>query len=1348
VRFSRELLTFISGTERATRFTQEEITQTFSNFIRGIGDVQNVASLNSRLIGESFREVGAGSKVAAAEMLTQAAAVLTLKGKADSLNTAENALLDAINGNVSTLQRYLPELRGTGVSASQVAAIVKRLSGEFTSMPPPTPIQLYGKAMNNLKQVVGDVRNEMRDKLLAVLTPVIDGFTRLANIGLGRTAIQAAVLVLGFIGVVSSINNMALGLSTLIQKFEGVKKTVESLIVVLRELRAAQDAAAKPPAPASPVGAGGKAGAGLAAAALSGAAIAGAAKPAGEAGASVAKMGGLLAGVSGFVGKISAGFASMGGTIIKIGTGLLKGLGFVAKMAVWTLAISAAFQLIGQIIDLITGKRKWEGILSFLKDFAKGLLGIGSESKKVIKESGDAALESSAKTKQALDDMKSAIERLGQVVPLTRFPLLMKKAGQAALAAFKTEIEGVKGIITEMLRESPEVMADVFKEVEADAKARSTRRGPQFGLRPTPLPFGPGAKVPGAGILNEMEARGRDLEAALERKTGEKFEGFAGLFLKDFIQKMKEAGDQAEAALTKTRIQARLLIADSTALASVDLSTFIAEQATALANQSKTNVGREAAAGLLQDQAGLITTMIGLGKIGTGEALKSLDVLLSTLETQKNLKGQVATILQLQQQRTELLKRDYQLLQDQLGLERISGDFALEQVAKLAAAREAEFAKRQTEVDKLSTAGPPFAAGADPRAAAQAKLDADRLESQKDIDAVAATALELEKRRFQLLLKEDSKMDNLVAGEFKRLTDAKEYVKARETALSLEQGSFDALDTQVKLGDKTTEQGAQRLRDLIKEAEGTGTLALLSDKVATSVGLIADRTVEAGGGTDAAVDSAKAWVAEMLTAENAAKLGAEGVKIINAKAIELLNTEREIATERVKGNVPAEVAVDTITSLNAEQIDYLRSINASNASWRALLQQMEAAGQALQDNFDFQHLTVLEQEVYLKQLLEQENIGRRQLELSEKIFHTARETRKADATKGVFDRLDEIRSTFDTLGREIENMWLDTARSMGDSLVEEMFRAGSLFKAQFGKVFEQIGRDFLKQVVSLMVSKLAELTAAGLLSGFDKSREAKKEQTTAEKAATGVGLAGKAVDVLKGGKKGGLGGLIGGGVDLFAGAKTGGLGAAIGGLFGIGGKKAGKEGEGTPLAGDPLLDRLDVIIQILTQQLITAGGSADFLKGLPGVGALTSLIPGFGVASSLLGGLLHAASGTDQIVRRPKLFLAGEAGPERVTVTPQGRPGFDVGQLDRLGQSSITQALRSSIAALGQSAVGPSLAPVVAVGGPQISVQVHEATPLTWVRVVDEKIAPRLRQRQKDLRDMSLGVTPKSPTAR
>lgn len=64
-----------------------------------------------------------------------------------------------------------------------------------------------------------------------------------------------------------------------------------------------------------------------------------------------------------------------------------------------------------------------------------------------------------------------------------------------------------------------------------------------------------------------------------------------------------------------------------------------------------------------------------------------------------------------------------------------------------------------------------------------------------------------------------------------------------------------------------------------------------------------------------------------------------------------------------------------------------------------------------------------------------------------------------------------------------------------------------------------------------------------------------------------------------------------------------------------------------------------LIFKALLSVLPVVGGAAGFVKGIAG-----AVVPGF-----------PFASGTDQIVRQPTAFIAGEAGAERVTVTPRAK---------------------------------------------------------------------------------------------
>jgi hypothetical protein len=74
--------------------------------------------------------------------------------------------------------------------------------------------------------------------------------------------------------------------------------------------------------------------------------------------------------------------------------------------------------------------------------------------------------------------------------------------------------------------------------------------------------------------------------------------------------------------------------------------------------------------------------------------------------------------------------------------------------------------------------------------------------------------------------------------------------------------------------------------------------------------------------------------------------------------------------------------------------------------------------------------------------------------------------------------------------------------------------------------------------------------------------------------------------------------------------------------------------------------------------MIAAYNSVARLLGLGGISALAAItLPRINIP------LVAAANGFDGMVNKPTMFLAGEAGPEHVTVTPSGRPGGGAGQI-------------------------------------------------------------------------------------
>lgn len=69
----------------------------------------------------------------------------------------------------------------------------------------------------------------------------------------------------------------------------------------------------------------------------------------------------------------------------------------------------------------------------------------------------------------------------------------------------------------------------------------------------------------------------------------------------------------------------------------------------------------------------------------------------------------------------------------------------------------------------------------------------------------------------------------------------------------------------------------------------------------------------------------------------------------------------------------------------------------------------------------------------------------------------------------------------------------------------------------------------------------------------------------------------------------------------------------------------------------------------------------DAIQGaIDAVGNLINKIPGAGLIKGALGAIPGFAHGFHGVITKPTLFLAGEAGPERVDVTPQGQVGAGI----------------------------------------------------------------------------------------
>jgi len=1267
---------FLNTLERVTTFTDEELATAGAVIFQNLGEVAIGAATKAGQLGESIAKLTPEAKAATAQFQLLAAAGVTVGNKSANLAQAAEAVSKAVSGDISLLARLVPTIKNTPELLADTGKALQFVADRAKAFPSKTPIQTFAQELSNTSKNVGQALAVLRDAAIKVLTPVIVIFGQLAKTPVGAVAIQIAFLATTLLGGTIAALTFVKTLTNTIKASQFLADITKSLVNAKKAL------------------------------------------------VSITSVENLVQGTSTKL-KVAdaAGNLILTGTTNTLAASISRAAAAATAFAVATfeftvvaaIVVGAVVALVFVVDKLIGAWKRLSGAQEKTRTetsalgralpntfgaIERGYKGMLEASQKQLFANAemDASFKSTLEnTVDATDALKKSLEDVGKVVPLTNLPGAVDLAMRLAVGKTKEGLGEIEKLVNRLIPPPPAIIkppvvqapsvtptaisfvdeqkqaiatldsvykgtlsdfasfaktivettiraaADVVEPIGAivkngidkiidDAMAKiKTFQGEaaKFGFKvfeqvvgvgitqfegasATPMPATQPGKTDAqknAEVANKLLEQAGITEERRARLRAQIIKGITDAALRG----VREGIDQTLIATSGLTIELRTAATAAEDLGGQKFGAFLGAQAKALANDALTTETRQKAAQILSGQVGVLDNLVNLGKIDLLTARQRLTEHLATLKTNKNLANQVNEIAAVERgiAQNDRQRADNAAARVALGERDLSTQLAtLDALIKLRQEREKAGAS-EAEVLGLR----------------QQELTDERTLLQNASDLLAIGDPQIENAR---------KIEEAVRA---RIAGTTLEVELRRDLIQLEEGAIGAIQRRNAIGKDTTDNTIEQLAAEAEIARRKGFLLDVEEKLADAVLTTANRVIDVKGNTAAAREETERALVKALKMKDTFGFLPESVKKLETALVGVFQKENEIALAAIDGEEPVTKTLAAAQARISAEADTLDSVHATADAYNELAELGQHIRDAAFERLVFETKSTDKANERLAILDEELHRLKERAERAPERVITPRERRRSDAGISLNQALEEAQDPFAGFFDKIGTEFLGFSDRLADGLASELMRAfsetGSFAKAQFGKIFRQIGISFGQLVIQKILSEIAGLIASAAVKLF---------------------------------------------ISIFSGGPAiGGFGGFFGALFG--GATPGKIGQ-------------------------------------------------------------HGFSG---VVNRPTRFLAGEAGAERIDITPAGQV---VPLAEEIG-SGVFSAIASRLSGLidnASTAVGfGGLQPALA--GSHVTIIVKEPSPLTQVQFVDDVVAKRMDQRTKDLRK-GLPRPIKNPTVR
>lgn len=1315
---------FLNGLEETTRFTNDELASAAAIITQNFAEMAESAGANARLLGQDIAVLGPEARQSAVEFLNLAAVGITVGNKLANLDVAANAVAKAIAGDNAELARLVPAIKNSPELLADTGKALEFLVERAGKGPDKTQLQQFTTATENLRQAIGEAITPARDFFLGVLQKAGLVLKALADDAVGRVVLQ---LTLGTITIVAFAEGIAAIGRNVLAATQGLK-IFGALFTILFGLKKADKDATDKNALATGVNTAAQVAntsARQANIAVQGAqAAALGVNTAAQLAEAEAKSVAVIAGAAATAGAISAtagatagGAAATGGALASISAAVPPILAVVAALAALVVGyklLRPLFQSTADETDDLT-KSTEENAASLvlvrgaLNDYINLTPDAIAAQQKLIEEIARAfpiatvpglvkrsldltavelerrrgeferlfaqVLGDPAKTQQQLDEALAITQDTTAIDSATKG---LSAAAQNAVTSITTSVQyavtrirgGIEGfiidagnslrvvmdnVITTLGRRISELLTSaiptaeiklnlqttakvVTDEIEKAAdkiakKLDTAKRGfvtasidvlakltgkrkemieaELFGEAAGPKkPEQTAAKPPTAEetqISNLREKLAKE-QANLKASVDEIINAF-------LTQGERQLLEGSDAALTKVReltLELKRAGVSAKDLGGAKFGHLIDQQATLLANQSATEKGRQQAAQIISGQVSVLRDLVDLGELDLSTARARLVEHLNTLRANRNMATQINEIANVER-----------------GIAEIDQQRARNAATRLALGGRDLAQMREERAHQAAIVADLIARGAPEEKISEAKRTL--LESDRAALEVAREMLTLGDPLLEDARRLEEEVRARVAGTEAEVALRREFVQAAEEEIT-------ATTRLNQVGTLGTDDALKHLAISAQSAKQKGILLDIEGKLAEAVISTASHQIEVSGNTAESRAQAEKALVAALGLRDVFGFIPTSIKKIEAALVGVFQKESEIGVATILARGSTEAAVDsTVKRINAEA-DVLQSVDATRDAYESLATITEDALRAVEQKGNEERKSPDQIAAQKAPLVALRDLLLELADLAPKVQLTPREQRRGEAKirlqQAIEEAQDPFAGFFDRIGTEAINF----SGRLADGLASEMFRAfeetGRFAKAQFGKIFRQIGLDFGRLVIQKIMQELAALLVSAIVKLF---------------------------------------------ISIFSGGAAGGGGGGVASIFGY-----------------------------------VLGGNKQ-----------------------------HGFSG---VVNRPTTMTFGEAGAERIDITPAGRV---VPLAEEIG-SGVFSALASRLNGLIESAsvsIGAGNGLVPSLAGANVTIIVSEPSPLTQVRFVDDVVAKRMDQRSKDLRKGSPRPL-KNPTVR